>query len=116
MIHVFADRHMSEQPCARQTAFDWLGQARCRGDMRLTVLAGIFEPDVLDNMEARGLVVELLTGFLADFLALFPTAGTSTRLFIENVDLRYPRQVRRQFFATTGASRRRAIRRLGGHR
>jgi hypothetical protein len=74
--------------------------------MSLAILAGIFEPDVLDNMEACGPVIQLLAGFLADFLALFATTGASTSLFIENVDLRYPRQVRRQFFATTRASRR----------
>ena len=74
--------------------------------MSLAIFTGIFQANVFDDMQARGRVIKLLTRFTTDFLALFATAGTSTSLFIENVDLRYPRQVRRQFFATTGASRR----------
>ena len=115
MIDVFANRHVSKQSRARQAAFDRFRQTWCGGYMSLTILTSIFQPDVFDDMQARGRVIELLTRFTTDFFALFATAGTTTSLFVQIVDDLLPWQGGGQLFATTRADRRRNVRRLWGH-
>jgi hypothetical protein len=115
VVGQLAGDDMGQEPRARQTLLDRLGEPRGDHHMRGAAGTRVFRPDVFQDDQAGGDVFELL----ADFLADRPTLGAALRagavLGGDVMDDPLARQARRQGLAAVTAGlrpgRRRRLRR-----
>ena len=78
MVGVFASGDLGQKAGAGQSLVDDGDGDRSRGDMVMTLLAGVFEADVLADEKVGGLVIELLADLLAEFLTDDAAAGAES--------------------------------------
>src|SRR5262245_10446942 len=96
MIVVFAGDDLGQQSRARQALVDRLCRLVGRGDMGLTLWAGIGAADVLDDEQRRRLIIELLADVLADLETRGATFRAGAFGFAEHMRLAHARQAVRQ--------------------
>ena len=86
VVAEFAGDDISQKPRTGQTLLDGLRSLGCRLDLRIEDLglalpAGVLEPDVLEDLERRRHIFQLLADLLADAVPEIPTTRALLLLF-----------------------------------